>query len=36
MQIDGIAKTIEAKTAFSNLNKDIYRGKLLYSVTKSE
>lgn len=35
MQIDGIAKTIEAKTAFSNLNKGIYRGKLLY-VTKSE
>lgn len=36
MQIDGIAKTIEAKTAFSNLSKDIYRGKLLYNATKSE
>ena len=36
MQIDGMAKTIEAKTAFSNLSKDIYRGKLLYNATKSE
>ena len=36
MQVGAIAKTIEAKTASSNLNKGIYRGKLLYNVTKSE